>query len=87
MKYIIVVDIYDVDKIIEDRFKRYDTYYKLFDNVYIIETEKNSEEIYNEISFDYSYIRIVIFEINSKINNNKNYFGRFDKSLWEYINQ
>lgn len=85
MKKIILV-IYDpaIDSdILRDRIKSLGRNYTFWGNHWFVETQYTTKEVYKKISAnEFETSSILVIEMS---NDNNNYYGRMNTSLWEWL--
>lgn len=80
-KILIIYDPHIKDKILIDRIKSLGRNFSFWENHWLIDTDHSCKEIYNIITKDnFESSSILITEIKDK-----EYWGRMQKSLWEWF--
>lgn len=68
------------DIILIDRIKRYKTIFQITKNSYVIKTNENEIEIYENLNFDKQFHGIVIVKIDGE-----HFWGIYNMELWDFL--
>ncbi len=81
--YIIQYDIKDDQKMVE-RIKTLGGWMKYFPQSMIVHTELTAKQIYEKLTVDYPYTRILVFRLDNSSDYYR-YFGWLPNEAWEWL--
>lgn len=81
--FLIIYDPSLDSEVLKDRIKSLGEYYSFWNNHWFIQTDKTSQEVYEQISKgDFSMESILVVKMASS---EMKYYGRMDVTLWEWL--